>query len=305
MTRAPFDANLAPGLIARAVADALAEDLGLSGDITTDATVPAKAVARAVFAARKPGVVSGLAVAQATFAALDPKVKFTPLAADGDAVVAGNAIARVSGPARAILTGERVALNFMGRMSGIATLTRAYVDAVAGTKAAIVDTRKTTPGLRAFEKYAVRCGGGMNHRVGLFDAIMIKDNHIAACGGLEPALRAARARAGHLVKIEVEVDTLAQLDEVLALTFPAVTKPGIASQGAAGRLADVVLLDNMTPAQLRDAVARVAGRLLTEASGGVSLATVRAIAETGVDLISAGALTHSAPVLDLGLDFER
>ena len=305
MKHAPFDATLAPGLIARAVADALAEDLGLAGDITTDATVPAKATAKAAFVARKPGVVSGLAVAQATFAALDPKAKFTPVAADGDAVLPGAVIATVSGPARAILTGERVALNFMGRMSGIATLTRAYVDAVAGTRAAIVDTRKTTPGLRAFEKYAVRCGGGMNHRAGLFDAILIKDNHIAACGGLEPALRAARARAGHLVKIEVEVDTLAQLDEVLALTFAGGPKSGTAkSPGARACLADVVLLDNMTPAHLREAVARVAGRLLTEASGGVSLATVRAIAETGVDLISVGALTHSASVLDLGLDFE-
>jgi nicotinate-nucleotide pyrophosphorylase (carboxylating) len=280
-----FDGVLAPGLIVRAVLAALDEDLGLAGDITTDATVPVGTKIDAKFAARKPGVISGLAVAAATFAALDASVAFTPLVRDGASVTAGDVIAKVSGSARAILTGERVALNFMGRMSGIATLTRAYVDAVAGTKAAIVDTRKTTPGLRAFEKYAVRCGGGMNHRVGLFDAILIKDNHIVAAGGLAAAIVGARARAGHLVKIEVEVDTLAQLDEVMA------------------HRVDVVLLDNMTPAQMKVAVARVAGAMLTEASGGVSLVTVRAIAEAGVDLISVGALTHSAPVLDLGLDF--
>ena len=278
--------SLGPGLIARAVSDALAEDLGLAGDITTNATVPASAQGAAVFAARKPGVISGLAVAQATFRAVDERVGFEALVADGDAVVPGAVIAKVHGPARALLTGERVALNFMGRMSGIATLTRLYVDAVAGTKATIVDTRKTTPGLRAFEKYAVRCGGGMNHRVGLFDAILIKDNHIVAAGGLTAAIEAARTYAGHLVKIEVEVDTLAQLDEVLK------------------HRVDVVLLDNMTPAQLRDAVKRVSGQMLTEASGGVNLDSVRGIAEAGVDLISIGALTHSAPVLDLGLDFQ-
>ena len=282
---AEFDGVLAPGLVARAVMAALDEDLGLAGDITTNATVPVGTMIDAVFAARKPGVISGLSVAAATFAALDAGVLFTALVRDGARVGAGDVIAKVSGSARAILTGERVALNFLGRMSGIATLTAAYVDAVAGTKAAIVDTRKTTPGLRAFEKYAVRCGGGMNHRVGLFDAILIKDNHIVAAGGLAAAIAGARARAGHLVKIEVEVDTLAQLDEVMA------------------HRVDVVLLDNMTPAQLKVAVARVAGALITEASGGVSLETVRAIAEAGVDLISVGALTHSAPVLDLGLDF--
>lgn len=294
MTRPDPESALAPGLIARAVELALAEDLGLAGDITTNATVPADAIAKAVFAARKPGVVSGLWVAAAAFAAVDGRVEFTAVAADGDTIAPGAVIAKVSGPARAILTGERVALNFMGRMSGIATLTRSYVDAVAGTGAAIVDTRKTTPGLRAFEKYAVRCGGGKNHRAGLFDAILIKDNHIVAAGGLAAAIGAARARAGHMVKVEVEVDTLAQLDEVLALAFAAGPRPTV----------DAVLLDNMTPAQLRSAVGRVAGRLLTEASGGVGLDTVRAIADTGVDLISVGALTHSAPVLDLGLDFE-
>ena len=285
MKPSAFDATLPPGLISRAVTAALDEDLGLAGDITTNATVPAQAMARAVIAARKPGVVSGLAVAQATFGAVDAAVAFESVVRDGDAVAVGAIIAKIDGPARAILTGERVALNFMGRMSGIATLTRRYVDAIAGTKATIVDTRKTTPGLRAFEKYAVRCGGGMNHRVGLFDAILIKDNHIVAAGGLAAAISAARSRAGHLVKIEVEVDTLAQLGEVMA------------------HRVDVVLLDNMTPAQLKTAVARLAGAMLTEASGGVSLDTVRAIAEAGVDLISVGALTHSAPVLDLGLDF--
>ena len=285
MKPSAFDATLPPGLISRAVTAALDEDLGLAGDITTNATVPAQAMARAVIAARKPGIVSGLAVAAATFRAVDEGVAFELAVRDGDAVAAGTVIAKIDGSARAILTGERVALNFMGRMSGIATLTRSYVEAIAGTKATIVDTRKTTPGLRAFEKYAVRCGGGMNHRVGLYDAILIKDNHIVAAGGLAAAIAAARSRAGHLVKIEVEVDTLAQLDEVMA------------------HRVDVVLLDNMTPAQLKTAVARVAGAMLTEASGGVNLDTVRAIAEAGVDLISVGALTHSEPVLDLGLDF--
>ncbi|MEQ1709913.1 MAG: carboxylating nicotinate-nucleotide diphosphorylase [Hyphomicrobium sp.] len=280
-------APLPPHLVKDAVAAALAEDLGLAGDITTNATVAAETRADAVIAARKPGVVAGLDLARAAFAALEPAVAFEAAVADGAAVEPGSVIARVSGNARALLTAERVALNFMGRMSGIATLTRTYVDAIAGTRTHIVDTRKTTPGLRAFEKYAVRCGGGGNHRVGLFDAVLIKDNHIVAAGGLSAAVEAARATVGHLVKIEVEVDTLAQLAE--ALKHPI----------------DAVLLDNMTPAQLREAVRLVEGRVLTEASGGVSLATVRAIAETGVDLISVGALTHSAPVLDLGFDFEQ
>ncbi|MDX2288950.1 MAG: carboxylating nicotinate-nucleotide diphosphorylase [Hyphomicrobiaceae bacterium] len=278
-------APLSPAIIASAVTAALAEDLGLAGDLTTTATIPAEARASAVIASRKAGVVSGIAVARATFETLDNGVAFEAVAADGDSIAAGAVLARVDGPARAILTGERVALNFMGRMCGIATLTRAYVDIVAGTKAAIADTRKTTPGLRAFEKYAVRCGGGHNHRFGLFDAILIKDNHIAACGSLGAAVAAARAHAGHLVKIEVEVDTLAQLEAALA--FPI----------------DAILLDNMSPDTLRQAVAMAKGRVLLEASGGVNLETVRAIADTGVDLISVGALTHSAPVLDLGLDF--
>lgn len=273
-------------IVTRAVADALAEDLGLAGDITTDATVDAGATAKAVVAARRPGILAGLDLAEAAFAAMDPSIMFTRAKADGDRIASGDVVASISGNARAILTGERVALNYLGRMSGIATLTRHYVDAIAGTKAAIVDTRKTTPGLRAFEKYAVRCGGGQNHRTGLFDAILIKDNHIVAAGGVAAALTRARAHAGHMVKIEIEVDTLQQLDHVLE------------------HKVDVILLDNMPPETLREAVARVAGRALTEASGGVNLDTVRDIAEAGVDLISVGALTHSAPVLDLGLDFE-
>ena len=273
-------------LVTRAVEAALLEDLGLTGDITTNATVSGTAKASAVFAARVPGVVSGLNVAREAFRLLDPSVKFEALVSDGDRADAKTTIAKVSGNARAILTGERVALNFMGRMSGIATLTRRYVDAVSGTCAHIIDTRKTTPGLRAFEKYAVRCGGGHSHRTGLFDAILIKDNHIVAAGGIKAAITAARDHAGHMVKIEVEVDTLKQLEDALAYDI------------------DAVLLDNMTLETLRKAVALVAGRALTEASGGVNLDTVRAIAETGVDLISVGALTHSAPVLDLGLDFK-
>ena len=272
-------------LIEAAIQSALAEDLGLAGDITTNATVPASARAEAVLATRQGGVVSGLHVAEAAFRALDPTIAFVITKPDGSRVSPGDVIATVTGHARAILTAERVALNFMGRMSGIATLTRRYADAVAGTKAKIADTRKTTPGLRAFEKYAVRCGGGQNHRAGLFDAVLIKDNHIVAAGGIDAAIAGARAVAGHMVKIEVEVDTLDQLDDVLK------------------HKVDAVLLDNMTPAQLKMAVDRVAGRCLTEASGGVNLDTVRAIAETGVDTISVGALTHSAPVLDLGLDF--
>lgn len=278
---------IASPLVDAAIEAALLEDLGLQGDITTNATVSATAKAEAVIAARKDGVISGLQLAEAAFRALDPNVRFEIKKHDASVVASGDTIAQISGNARALLTAERVALNFMGRMSGIATLTRRYVDAVTGTKARIADTRKTTPGLRAFEKYAVRCGGGQNHRTGLFDAILIKDNHIVAAGGLPAAIEAARAAAGHMIKIEVEVDTLDQLREVLL------------------HKVDAVLLDNMTTAQLRDAVKLVAGRCITEASGGVNLETVRAIAETGVDMISVGALTHSAAVLDLGLDFQE
>lgn len=284
MSRAHVGA-LPRGLVEAAVASALAEDLGLAGDVTTTATIAADARARATIGARKAGVVAGMALAEAAFRALDPAVEIEVIADDGARIGAGGVIGRLSGNARALLTAERVALNFLGQLSGVATLTRQYVEAVAGTKAAIVDTRKTTPGLRAFEKHAVRCGGGRNHRFGLYDAVLIKDNHIAAAGGLAAAIGAARAHCGHMMKLEVEVDRLDQLAEVLRHPV------------------DAVLLDNMSPAMLAEAVAMVGGRMLTEASGGVSLSTVRAIAETGVDLISVGALTHSAPVLDIGLDF--
>jgi nicotinate-nucleotide pyrophosphorylase (carboxylating) len=277
---------LPKALVAQAVADALAEDLGLAGDLTTDATVAADATSQAVIASRQPGVIAGLDLAKAAFAAMDATVQFERIKADGDPVDKGDVVARISGNARAILTGERVALNYLGRLSGIASLTRRYVDAISGTNAAIADTRKTTPGLRAFEKYAVRCGGGQNHRTGLFDAILIKDNHIVAAGGVETAIARARSYAGHMVKIEVEVDTLDQLALVLK------------------HKVDAVLLDNMMPEMLLKAVKMVGGKAITEASGGVNLTTVRAIAETGVDLISVGSLTHSAPVLDLGLDFQ-
>ncbi|MEQ8825073.1 MAG: carboxylating nicotinate-nucleotide diphosphorylase [Filomicrobium sp.] len=282
-----MDLPLIPSLLVdRAVEAALAEDLGLAGDITTDACVPADARATAVIAARQAGVISGLQLAETSFRTMDADVVFEGLVGDGAQVEAGVAVARIAGSARGLLTGERVALNFMGRMSGIATLTRSFVDAVTGTEAFIADTRKTTPGLRAFEKYAVRCGGGCNHRTGLFDAILIKDNHIVAAGGAAEAIKAARARGGHMVKVEIEVDTLEQLRAVLPFG------------------PDVVLLDNMSLDELREAVTFVEGKALLEASGGVSLETVRGIAETGVDLISIGALTHSVPVLDLGLDFQ-
>jgi nicotinate-nucleotide pyrophosphorylase (carboxylating) len=276
---------LSPHLVRAAVRAALDEDLGLTGDITTNATIAAGTRAEASLAARSHGIVSGLALAEAAFRELDPACTFEVVIDDGSAVAHGGTIARIAGDARALLSAERVALNFMGRMSGIATLTRRYVDLIAGTRAKIVDTRKTTPGLRVFEKYAVTCGGGHNHRFGLFDAILIKDNHIVAAGGVAQAVRAARAAAGHLTKIEVEVDRIEQIDAALA------------------EKADVILLDNMPAEELWYAVKHVSGRCLTEASGGVHLDTVKAIAEAGVDLISVGALTHSAPVLDLGLDF--
>jgi nicotinate-nucleotide pyrophosphorylase (carboxylating) len=270
-------------LIEPIVRAALAEDLGRAGDITSAACIAADARFSARFASRKTGVVAGLACARIAVLALDPGAAFEPLAEDGVWAQPG-ALARVEANARALLSAERVALNLLGRLSGVATLTRAYVDAVAGTGAVITDTRKTTPGLRALEKYAVRCGGGVNHRFGLDDAILIKDNHVAAAGGVGPAIRRARVAAGHLVKIEAEVDSLAQLDAALA------------------EAPDVVMLDNFSLADLAAAVARAKGRVTLEASGGVNLETVRAIAETGVDVISVGALTHSAPVLDIGLD---
>ena len=270
-------------LIEPVVRAALAEDLGRAGDITSAATIDADARLTAMFASRKSGVIAGLACARIAVLALDPSATFEPVAADGDERQAG-ALARVEANARALLSAERVALNLLGRLSGVATLTRAYVDAVAGTGAAVTDTRKTTPGLRALEKYAVRCGGGVNHRFGLDDAILIKDNHVAAAGGVAAAIRRAQAAAGHLVKVECEVDSLAQLDEALA------ERP------------DVIMLDNFSLADLRAAVARAQGKVTLEASGGVNLESVRAIAETGVDVISVGALTHSAPSLDIGLD---
>ena len=271
-------------LIEPIVRMALAEDLGRAGDITAQACVAPDARLDAVFAVRQPGVLSGLDCARLTILALDPQARFEPRAADGDLLAPGQAAAFVSANARALLSAERTALNLMGRLSGVVTLTRAYVDAVAGTGARIVDTRKTTPGLRALEKYAVRCGGGVNHRFGLDDAILIKDNHVVASGGVGEALKRARAHAGHLTKIEVEVDSLEQLAEALAHT------------------PDVIMLDNFSLEDLRRAVEITAGRITLEASGGVNLTTVRAIAETGVQVISVGALTHSAVVLDIGLD---
>jgi len=263
---------------------ALREDLGRAGDITTDAIVPASAIGHADAVGRATGIVSGLEAFGRTFTLVDDRVRVELHAADGDRVAAGTPIARVSGPLRAILAAERTALNLLGHLSGVATATDRLVQAIAGTRAAIIDTRKTTPGMRALEKAAVRHGGGSNHRFGLDDAILIKDNHVAIAGGIRPAIEAARAYAGHLVKIEVEVDSLEQLDEALAAR------------------ADIVLLDNFSIEQTRAAVVRTAGRALLESSGGIDQTTVRAVAETGVDLISSGALTHSVRALDVGLD---
>lgn len=271
-------------LIEPIVRSALAEDLGRAGDVTVQACIDADARMTAQFVARKPGVISGLACARLALTLLDPTAVFEARIADGDTVAAGAVLARVEANTRALLTAERTGLNLLGRMSGIATLTAAYVQAVAGTKARITDTRKTTPGLRALEKYAVVCGGGINHRFGLDDAILIKDNHVAACSGVGPALQRARAHVGHLMKIEIEVDTLVQFDEALK------HRP------------DVILLDNFTLADMAEAVRRNAGAVVLEASGGVNLDTVADIALTGVDVISSGALTHSASVLDIGLD---
>jgi nicotinate-nucleotide pyrophosphorylase (carboxylating) len=265
---------------------ALAEDLGRAGDVTAAACIPADARLSVVFRPRSAGRIAGLDCARLAFAALDPTLSFSVDIGDGQDAAAGQIIARASGGARQILSAERVALNLLGRLSGVASLTARYVKEVEGTGARITCTRKTTPGLRALEKYAVRCGGAINHRFGLDDAILIKDNHVAACGGVGKALERARAHAGHLMKIEVEVDGLDQLDEALAYA------------------PDVIMLDNFSLADLAAAVARAKGKVVLEASGGVNLTTVRAIAETGVDVISVGALTHSAPVLDIGLDAE-
>ncbi|HJT43909.1 MAG TPA: carboxylating nicotinate-nucleotide diphosphorylase [Rhizomicrobium sp.] len=264
---------------------ALEEDLGRAGDITSQITIAAHSQANAQFIARESGRIAGLICAQTAFRLVDPAVIFQTVLPDGSDAEAGAVLARVSGPARSILTAERVALNFLGPLSGTATLTAALVKKVEGTQARIVCTRKTLPGLRTLQKYAVRCGGGFNHRFGLDDAAMIKDNHIRAAGGIAPAVARLRGALGHMVKIEVEVDALAQLEEAL-------------TQGV-----DAILLDNMSLDDLRRAVTLTNGKAVLEASGNVGLETVRAIAETGVDTISSGALTHSAPNLDIGLDF--
>jgi nicotinate-nucleotide pyrophosphorylase (carboxylating) len=272
-------------LIEPIVRAALTEDLGRAGDITSDAIIPADARIEAVIAARQPGVIAGLDAALLAFELLDPDLDLEVFAGDGSRVERGQKVARLAGRARPVLAAERTALNLVSRLSGVATATRALADAIAGHKAKIVCTRKTTPGLRILEKEAVRLGGGTNHRFGLDDAMLIKDNHVAVAGGVSEALRRARAHAGHLVKIELEVDTLDQLAEAL-------------EHGGA----DAVLLDNMAPPTLRRAVEMVAGRAVTEASGRITRDTVPEIAASGVDLISSGWITHSAPILDLGLD---
>ena len=275
---------LPPIMFEPLVRAALLEDLGRAGDLTTDAIVPTDVDATMVLAARQAGVSAGLEVAALAFRLIDRAVEITVVRPDGSNVSAGEVIAAIRGPARALLTAERTALNFLCHLSGIATATAGIVEAVRGHKARIVCTRKTTPGLRALEKYAVRAGGGANHRFGLDDAVLIKDNHIAIAGDIRTAIEQARAGVGHMVRIEVEVDTLEQLDIALAT--------GV----------DAVLLDNMSVDELAQAVTMVGGRAITEASGRITPATAPAIASTGVDLISVGWLTHSAPILDIGLD---
>jgi len=279
------EAFVSPLEIEDAVTRALAEDLGRAGDVTSIATVPEDTRAHAIMAARKAGVVAGLPLVEATFRRLSPDIAIEPRSRDGTAIAAGAKLMTISGNARAILAAERTALNFAGHLSGIATATAAFVQKIAHTKARIICTRKTAPGLRALEKYAVRCGGGFNHRFGLDDAVLIKDNHIAVAGGIRAVLTRAKAAIGHLVKIEIEVDSLHQLEEVLDTG-----------------LADVVLIDNFDLDAMRQAVAMVAGRLVIEASGGITLASAASIAETGVDYLSSGSLTHSVQNLDIGLD---
>jgi nicotinate-nucleotide pyrophosphorylase (carboxylating) len=271
-------------MIEPVVRAALLEDLGRAGDLTSDAIVPADARTTCALVARQPGVVAGLDFSEWAFRLIDPRIEIRVALPDGSRLKPGDLIATVTGPARGILTGERVALNFLTHLSGVASATRGIADAIAGTKAQVCCTRKTMPGLRAAQKYAVRVGGGSNHRFGLDDAVLIKDNHVAIAGGVKPAVERARAGVGHLVKIELEVDTLDQLREAMTLRV------------------DAVLLDNMGPEMLREAVSIVDGRAITEASGGIRLETARAIAAAGVDLLSAGWLTHSAQVLDIGLD---
>ena len=273
-------------LVEPAVQAALQEDLGRAGDITSQATIPESAQARVLIRAREPGRLAGMQAARTAFRLVDPSLKISVQKQDGDALSPGDIVAAIEGPARAILTGERVALNFLGHLSGIASCTNAIVVAVADYKARICCTRKTTPGLRAFEKHAVRAGGGVNHRFGLDDAVLIKDNHIAIAGGVRAAVLAAKAHVGHMTKIECEVDTLEQLEEAL------------------GAGAEAILLDNMSPETLTQAVKINQGRAVLEASGRVTIDTAPAIAATGVDLISIGWITHSAPCLDLGLDFD-
>lgn len=265
---------------------AYAEDLGDAGDITTMSTIPEGTQATAHLRAREDGMVAGVPVALACLREVDSDLRVMLHAVDGDPIKAGESLLTVSGDARSILIAERVMLNFLGHLCGIATLTAIYTEAVKGTRAKICCTRKTTPGLRVLEKYAVRCGGGANHRFGLYDAVLIKDNHIAACGGIGQALDAAREAVGHMVKIEVELDRLEDIPEALA------------------HQPDVIMLDNMMPEELAEGVAQIDGRALVEASGSVSMETVRTIAEAGVDMISIGRLTHSAPNFDLGLDFD-
>jgi nicotinate-nucleotide pyrophosphorylase (carboxylating) len=289
LTRSLFcpDAFISPLEIDEAVTRALAEDLGRAGDVTSIATVPEDAQARAVMAAREAGTIAGLPLVEAVFRRLSPDIEIIAHARDGQTVGAKTKLVTVSGNARAVLAAERVALNFVGHLSGIATQTAELVAKVAHTKCRVTETRKTIPGLRALQKYAVRCGGGFNHRFGLDDAILIKDNHIAVAGGIRPVLERAKAVAGHLLKIEIEVDNLDQLREVLDVG-----------------LADVVLVDNFDIVMLKKAVDMVAGRFVIEASGGITLENAAAIAATGVDYISSGALTHSAINLDIGLDIE-
>ncbi len=279
------DAFLSPLEIDEAVRRALAEDLGRAGDVSSIATIPEDTKARVVVVARKAGTIAGLPLVAACFEKLSPAIRIKPQARDGDTVKAGAALMTISGDARAILAAERTALNFLGHLSGVATATAAFVRKIGRAKTRICCTRKTTPGLRALEKYAVRCGGGFNHRFGLDDAMLIKDNHIAVAGSIRAVLQRAKAKAGHLVKIEIEVDSLKQLEEVLA-----------------SGLADVVLLDNFSVAMMKKAVRMVAGRLVIEASGGITLDNIAVIAATGVDYASSGALTHSAPNLDVALD---
>ena len=271
-------------LFEKSVKEALLEDLGRAGDITSEAIFSKNIQIEATLVARKSGILCGTSIALTAFKLVDPEIRYENLLKDSALINSGDIIARINGSATSILAAERVALNFLGHLSGIASLTAKYVSKISHTHAKICDTRKTTPNLRALEKYAVSCGGGSNHRFGLDDAILIKDNHIAVAGGVTSALRAAKEKIGHLVKIEIEVDTLDQLREAL-------------NEGA-----DVILLDNMSIAQLEEAVKIINKQALSEASGGISLDTVATVAETGVDLISVGALTHSAPVLDLGLD---